>query len=573
MMRAFRFVKQQLKARLSLEQIDRIKRAYQRIDAQRERLHTRSPLAIRLQGAVKSNPKIGMAVLAHERPEYLELCLDSLFQTRLYDYDITFLIQDDGSTDPRVREIIKRERQPQYNVIRSFTPKTHNSWGAAFNKAMRHLLAIADFDIIGSCGSDALFHPEWLDQTMKVCLWAKSHHRHHILGPFSCFNSSDFAFHQILGVYQSPYGRYVVKRRMGAVNYFYFREDFLKLGFFAEHRDDETLMTRKLDRLRVRNFCTETSYVEHVGHSSVLNQWRPTPVRTTVHGMNLIKKGWSPALEQADTLGYYRYVKENVSFGEGVSSDVGIDVLIPVVEKDLPVLPHVIDSVREYVRHPIGKIMVVAPTSPGIEALCVDKNCTFIHEDSILPIRKTDIDYSVDGLDRSGWLLQQFIKWSGDILTAQDYFLALDADTVLICPQVFRVNHQTVLLHSDEHHPPYSEAYRKLLGLEAATPLSFVAHQMLFSRAALGELKKAIEDRHQIEWYNAILKVIDRSEASAFCEWETYGQWMLQHHPTEVRREYWFNLSVPRSKLWELDRLRGKFAHKYRSVSFHTHNP
>ena len=121
---------------------------------------------------------------------------------------------------------------------------------------MRKLVEIDDFDIIGSCDSDAFFNKEWLDKTMKICLWAKKNHKGNILGPFSSFNSSDYKFHQILGTYASPYGNYVVKQRMGALNYFYFKDDFLKLGFFEEDRDDETWMTEKFKSLRVRNFCT-----------------------------------------------------------------------------------------------------------------------------------------------------------------------------------------------------------------------------------------------------------------------------------------------------------------------------
>lgn len=238
-------------------------------------------------------PRIGIAVLAHERPEYLELCLDSLFTTSLHEYDVTFLIQDDGSLDPRVREIIERTRDSRYRIIRSYTTKGHNSWGAAFNKAMRQLLDQGEFDVIGSCDSDAFFHPEWLDSMMKVALWAKSNHSHHILGPFSCFNSSDYVFHRILGTFDSPYGRYVVKERMGALVYFYFKDDLQALGYFEESRDDETLMTRRLSRRRVRNFCTETSYVEHLGRVSVLDAWRPKTVGdNAAFGVKLARDGW-----------------------------------------------------------------------------------------------------------------------------------------------------------------------------------------------------------------------------------------------------------------------------------------
>ncbi|MDD2366337.1 MAG: glycosyltransferase [Desulfuromonadaceae bacterium] len=252
------------------------------------------PFTNNLATSIKLNPSIGIVILVHERPEYLELCLDSLFTTNLHEYDVTFLIQDDGSSDSRVREIMEQTRNSQYKIFRSYSKKGHDSWGAAFNKAMRKLLELGNFDIVGSCDSDAYFHPEWLDSMMKVALWAKKYHKQHILGPFSCFNSSDYNFHRILGTYNSPAGKYVVKERMGGLVYFYFKTDFQNLGYFEESRDDETLMTRKMSRRRVRNFCTEISYVEHLGRESVLDAWRPKVVgNNAAFGVKLAREGWN----------------------------------------------------------------------------------------------------------------------------------------------------------------------------------------------------------------------------------------------------------------------------------------
>ncbi len=50
-----------------------------------------------------------------------------------------------------------------------------------------------------------------------------------------------------------------------------------------------------------------------------------------------------------------------------VASKIKIDVLIPVIEKDLKVLPFVIDGVRKNVKHPIGNILIVAPPSEKIK--------------------------------------------------------------------------------------------------------------------------------------------------------------------------------------------------------------
>jgi hypothetical protein len=529
-------------------------------------LRARSP--IKLQRTLPPRCRIGMAVLAHERPEYLELCLDSLFQTRLYDYDITFLIMDDGSRDPRVREIINRPRDG-YKVVRVFCEKGHNSWGAAFNRAINHLRTIGDFDILGTCDADALFHPEWLDRTMRVAQWAKAHHEGHLLGPFSSFNSSDFLFHGLLGTYATPYGNFVVKRRMGAVNYFYFKDDLQTLGLFAEHRDDETVMTERFNRLGVRNFSTETSYVEHIGQLSVLNQWRPVTVARAVYGMHLAPEGWPQSLQQVGTLGYFHDVVRSRTMGPHVESKLPLDVLIVTAGKDTALLPTVIEGVRRNLRHPIHELLIVAPDAPDLRNAAARLGCRFVSEDTLLPIGARDLHYRVAGLDRRGWLFQQLLKLAADSLgSAQSYF-AIDADTVLVQPQVLEADGKELLLHSDEFHACYFAVVQQLLGFPVSALLSCVAHQMLFSKDRLRELKQHIEARSGRPWYRAILDCTDYSDKSGFSEFELYGQWCMNRYPQRTLREYWLNFAVPRSELRDYDYYAANYGSRYRSVSLH----
>lgn len=67
---------------------------------------------------------------------------------------------------------------------------------------------------------------------------------------------------------------------------------------------------------------------------------------------------------------------------------VTIDVLIPAIEKDLATLPYVIDAVRTHVKHPIGRILIVAPKKTRILDFCRKKGCTFVDENTVLPITK-----------------------------------------------------------------------------------------------------------------------------------------------------------------------------------------
>lgn len=538
----------------------------------KESLHARSPWSVKLRRTLPPRPKIGMAVLAYERPEYLELCLDSLFRTNLYDYDVTFLLQDDGSTDPRVRELLERPRDSQYKIIRSFTPKGPNFAGAAINKALRRLLEIDQFDIVGWCDSDAIHHPDWLKKTLEICLWAKQHHRNHILGPFSSFNSSNQDFHRVLGNYSTPHGNYLVKRQMGMLNYFYFREDLLKLGFFAEHRDDETVMTEHFERLGVRNFCTEQSFVEHAGHVSTLNPGRPTPVVNPVYGLNLPRDGWGPELARSGTLGYYKDVHFNPSWETQEPANSPLEVYLQTVPKDAPIVPLAIESVRLYLRHPIRRIVIVGSPVESLLQLARDCDCDFLDENSILPIKLSDIRLHIQGYNRGGWIFKQMLNFGLNRICPDCRYYSIDADTVLLRPIRLEVDGRTVLYHSDEHHEPYFRKLRLLLGIEPPTPLSFVAHQMCFQPDRVAEMLRNIEARFPGKpWYQTILDTVNPDELSDFAEYETYGQWMLATHPDEIIREYFFNLGLKRSMLAGLDELSRQFGSTCNSVSFHTY--
>ena len=546
------------------------KAALQRATNRAQRLRRFSKTVV-LQRHLREKFKIGMAVLVHERPQSLKICLDTLFQTNLHDYDVTFLLIDDGSQDPRVRELMEKPRDPKYKIVRRYASKASNNWGAAFNRAIRELHRIDTFDVIGTNNSDALFHPEWLDRLMKVAIWAKANHAKHLLGPFSAFNSSDRDFHQWLGSYSSPHGDFVVKRRMGALNYLYFAKDLERLGLFEEHEEDEAAMTATFDRLGVRNFSTATSYVEHIGQDSVLNRWRLRPVRRAVYGLNLAPAGWPRQIETAETLGYYREVKGSTTVGAAICSDVPLDIVFVAADQDLEVLPLAVEGVRRNLRHPIKDILIIAPADSELRQLAPKLGCRYICEDDVIPLRKRDIQYTVKGVDRSGWLFQQFLKLGADAFVGTDRYLVVDADTILIKPQIFVAGDSDVLLHSEEYYHSYFSAYEYLVNSEVKTRVSSVAHQILFHRSRLLSLKSRMEQVGNAPWYISIINASDLTDLSCVSEYETYGQWCIAHYPETTHREFAFNKPLSRSVMSSVDIIMQQYGSDWRSVSFHSY--
>ncbi|MFC3749392.1 DUF6492 family protein [Paenibacillus sp. GCM10012306] len=253
----------------------------------------------------------------------------------------------------------------------------------------------------------------------------------------------------------------------------------------------------------------------------------------------------------------------------GISQAAKIDVLIPAIEKDLATLPHVVKAVRTHVKHPIGRILIVAPRKERLLHFCREHSCTFIDENTVLPITKKDIHYRSRTWERSGWLFQQLLKLGGDKLCKADYFLVIDADTVLIAPHRFRQNGRTVFFSRSWSQPQYFVTYKKLMGRKASAPSSLVTHYMLFERSKLSRMKKEIEARHGVPWYSAILRSMNRSKQFAFSEFETYGNYVYQNSPGGMLIRKARNKSLHRNAGEVSQTEKAMLGKSYRSLSFH----
>lgn len=252
-----------------------------------------------------------------------------------------------------------------------------------------------------------------------------------------------------------------------------------------------------------------------------------------------------------------------------LSSRTQIDVLIPAIEKDLGTLPHVIDAIRKHVQHPIGQIMIVAPNRPRMIELCRRKQCRFVDENTVLPITKKNIHYRSKKWERSGWLFQQLLKMNGDKLGNSDYFLAIDADTVLITPHVFTEGDKTIFYCRNWSQPEYFKTYRKLLGKKPSSRSSFVTHYMLFNKSKLAQLKRTIEAKHHQKWYSAIMNNMDKSKQFAFSEFETYGNYLYSTHRSGVILKKARNKSLNATVGQISTKTIVTLSKKYRSISFH----
>jgi len=253
---------------------------------------------------------------------------------------------------------------------------------------------------------------------------------------------------------------------------------------------------------------------------------------------------------------------------ESKYTPIKLDVVIPCLNRDIDLLEYCISGLRENLMHPIGTIFLVAPLSMEICEVAKRNYCTFVCEDE-LAMRPKDYRYIVQGVDRTGWIVQQLIKLNASIIVDTDSYWVCDADTVLVSPQSLISGSKYILNISDEFHFPYRYTIANLTGQKPWFPFSFVSHNMIFNKPYLVSLKSRIETYTRMEWSQAIWSNLDDTQQSSFSEYELYGNYVISSHLAAARFEYFHNLSLPRSAAQHHERDKSKYLGVYKAVSYH----
>lgn len=250
------------------------------------------------------------------------------------------------------------------------------------------------------------------------------------------------------------------------------------------------------------------------------------------------------------------------------SSAEAIDVVIPIVGKDLRILPLCLEGVYHCVAHPIQQIYIVAPAQDEIVCFCEEHGLQFVDEREVLGFGPKELNLQIlhaDGSqsNRSGWLFQQLIKLSGRVGTCQHY-LCIDADHVLIRPHVFLTqDNKTVFYMSYEEHQPYYDNIHRLLPDLVLDKLSYVDHKMLFDKPQVERLHQALTQGTGLSWTDVVLKSYDRSSFAGFSEFELYGNFVVD----KVQRP-WLQKRLPYKKMADYDTLQRQWSRSRWSLTF-----
>lgn len=248
--------------------------------------------------------------------------------------------------------------------------------------------------------------------------------------------------------------------------------------------------------------------------------------------------------------------------------DTDIDIVIPICEKDLAILPLCLEGVRRNVPHRLAGIYIVAPESEKIRTFCRESGLHFVHEEQVLGYSPKDRKVLIgeSKRDRSGWIYQQLLKLAGSV-GKSPYFLVIDSDHILLRQHVFITDDKRLVLYqSNEYHRPYYDNIQRLMHWYPQSPLSFVAHKMIFDRKLLARLREEIEQANPgMKWDEAIYHHLNLNDVSGFSEYELYGNYVPEERKVCLP---WLQKQLGYSKLNDYDALEKKFCKRYRSITF-----
>lgn len=222
-----------------------------------------------------------------------------------------------------------------------------------------------------------------------------------------------------------------------------------------------------------------------------------------------------------------------------------VDVIITLHPKDNEILIDCLKGVKKNLLHEIKNFYIITNNSNKITNLLDKYGCIFVDEKQLLNLEKNQIDYKPKNKDRSGWLYQQLLNYSGVISLGKcEYKFCINSDTILSRQQKFFKNNKVVFNACDDYHHDYFDIAKKLLNIKKTSLFSFTSHNMLYKKSVMIEMLKLIENNFKKKWYFAILENVNKNLHSCHSDFETYAQYFYNYYRDSMLIEYWFNKTV-----------------------------
>lgn len=264
-----------------------------------------------------------------------------------------------------------------------------------------------------------------------------------------------------------------------------------------------------------------------------------------------------------------------------------IDLVVPFVEKDLPVLGMALQNAISNSRNPVGRIRLITPRNPKgnsprfslseshavlIQILDTFQNIDLWYDQDLLgpKIMEKILSRFGSGDRKAGWITQQLIKFCGVMESTAEASLVLDADTLLLTPRTWLTKDgRQLLLLANEYHPAFMRHAETYFGIRKNLRMSFISHHQLMQKEVV-RMMFPLGSASLVSWWESSSDPTGRDLG----DYEAYGCFLAHHFPRRISYGSFGNLFSPRLEMFLHD-LRdsglspSELIPSYHSVSFH----
>lgn len=245
--------------------------------------------------------------------------------------------------------------------------------------------------------------------------------------------------------------------------------------------------------------------------------------------------------------GIQRLLPHNPLFSESCSP--AITVVMPCHSKDFQKLPLAALGVLKHSQNKVERIVVIHEENT-LKSLDKEFNSLpieFLPEDQVVDEEIRNVVGELIPRERYGWVVQQIATWEFILSQTQEYFLSLNADTIMTRGRTFFSSEKQLLFPVTEYSRDYDIGLASI-GIDYRSGLSFVSHHQPIRKSILDNIVGDL-DRH--EFYRNWISGTEVSRAT-ISEYHTYGNFILSKEKEKVVLAYWGNLRIENNSLIEL---------------------
>ena len=245
--------------------------------------------------------------------------------------------------------------------------------------------------------------------------------------------------------------------------------------------------------------------------------------------------------------GIQRFLPHNPLTSDSCSPP--ITVVMPCHSKDFQTLPLAALGVLKHSQNKVERIVVIHEENTQKSLVKEFKSLPveLIPEDQVIDDQIRKIVRELIPRDRYGWVIQQIATWEFILSQTQEYFLSLNADTILTKGRTFFSSGKQLLFPVTEYSRDYDIGLASI-GLDYRSGLSFVSHHQPIKKSILEQIVHGID---KPKFYRNWISGTDILKAT-ISEYHTYGNFILYKEKEKVRLAYWGNLRIEKNSLVEL---------------------